>query len=272
MKKYTTEIDRFIRRYAESLTCREMVEKLKEELGFEVTYESIKTYYTKHHIHPISRTGRKYPERRITSPEMDHFILEHFKGTGPTEMASMVNETFGTSFTARQMNNYYKRNHLRSGLTGQFEKGWSTFNKGMTWDDYMTPEGMENSRKTQFRKGHIPHNGGAPVGELRERRDKTGRVYFYEKVAQPNVWRQKHIVEWEKHHGKIPIGSIVTFCDGDSTNWNIENLILTTRAQHAVKNQFHIRSYDRSSAEVANTIADLKIAARKRRRKNEKTR
>lgn len=209
--------------------------------------------------------------RKITTPEMDQFILDHYKGTGHRAMADMVNARFGTSFTAVQIKAYYSRNKLNSGLTGHFQKGQPSWTKGLTWDDFMPKESQEHSRTTQFKKGHVPHNGGAPIGELRERTDKRGNVYVYEKTAQPSTWRPKHVVEWEKHNGPVPEGCLITFCDGDTTNWNIENLILCTRAQHIIKNHLNVHGYDRKSEEVANRIADLKHAISEKKKKKGKT-
>lgn len=61
--------------------------------------------------------GAKYPDKRITTPEMDTFIREHLEGTGYQSMADLLNARFGTSFTKDQMKNYYSRNKLDSGLT-----------------------------------------------------------------------------------------------------------------------------------------------------------
>lgn len=79
----------------------------------------------------------------------------------------------------------------------------------------------------------------------------------------------KHLVEWEEHRGPVPEGYIVTFANGDTLNWHVDNLILETRPQHAVKNRWGIHGYDMESAQAANTIADIKLASgklKKRRR------
>ena len=207
------------------------------------------------------------PEKRLTTLEMDAFIREHHKGTGHKAMADLVNEHFGTSFTGEQMKAYYSRNKLDSGLTGRFVKGQEPPNKGKSWDEYMSKDAQRRSRKTTFKKGHVPHNGGTPIGELRLRKavkNKPGsHAYYYEKVEQPNVWRLKHQLEWEKHNGPIPSGCMVVFADGDTTNWHIENLLLETKAQHAIKNRHHIHGNDLESGEVANAMADLKMATNK---------
>lgn len=38
----------------------------------------------------------------------------------------------------------------------QFSKGVSPTNKGMKQEEYMSPEGLEKTKLTRFKKGHIP--------------------------------------------------------------------------------------------------------------------
>lgn len=265
-KKYTAEIDAFIREHASELSGAEMQERLREEFGLDTSYKGLMSYCFAHGIRTSGRKrSRRKPGHRITTPEMDEFIREHVKGTGHQAMADLVNERFGTNLTALQIKAYYQRNKLNSGLTGHFKKGQPSWTKGLTWADYMSPEGQAHSRTTQFRKGMIPHNGGNPIGTIRPR-DCKGRIYMYMKTGQPCEWRACHVVEWEKHHGPIPPDHIVTFCDGDSTNWHIDNLMLCTRAQSAVKNRAGIHGYDRASEEVANMIAEIKIATHRKQK------
>ena len=40
----------------------------------------------------------------------------------------------------------------------------------------------------------------------------------------------KHTLEWEKHNGAVPEGCIVTFANGDTLDWSVDNLVLTTTA------------------------------------------
>lgn len=261
-----------MREHIKTLTARQTAPLVVKDWGIEMTPEQVHAYCQNHGIH-YGRLGKKMPEKRITTPEMDAFILEHVEGTGHQAMADLVNGRFGTSFTKDQIKAYYARNKLNSGLSGRFQKGQEPPNKGKTWDEFMSPEAQEASRRTCFKKGNIPHNGGTPVGELRLRKATKGKPgshpYYYEKVAQPNVWRLKHRLEWEKHNGEIPPGCMVVFADGDTTNWHIDNLLLETKAQHAIKNRCHIHGNDVASGEAANLIAELKVAttaARKRQK------
>ena len=276
---YPPELEEYIRKHFKKYTARQLAPKIKEDLGIDMTPAQVHSYTQNHGIH-YGRNGKKMPEKRLTTPEQDAFILAHYKSTGHQAMADLLNEHFGTSFTKAQIKAYYARNKLDSGLTGRFEKGQTSFNKGMKQTDFMSPEAIERTKATRFQKGQIPHNGGTPVGTLRLRkatRNKPGsHPYYYEKVAQPNKWRLKHQLEWEQHNGPIPDGCMVTFADGDTTNWHIDNLLMETKAQHAIKNRHHIHGSDVESGEVANMMADLMIATtaagKKRKKRHDKRR
>ena len=90
MKKHPPEVGNFIRANCLRYTARQMAAMSEEKLGFELTASQIKAYMRNHKIHG-PRKGKKQPDRRITTPEIDAFILEHYKGTGCRTMADMVN-------------------------------------------------------------------------------------------------------------------------------------------------------------------------------------
>ena len=272
--RYPREVLEFIEEHAPKHSIREMAEIVNANFDTEFTESSLKAFYGNHRIHSMPRKDRKKPWMRITTPEMDAFIRENLPGTGHQAMADLVNAGFGTSFTKEQIKGYYARNKLNSGLTGRFEKGHMPATKGVPRSEYMSPEGEAKARLTQFKPGHIPHNGGVPVGEIRLRRGYTKRKgskpYYFEKVAEPNVWRLKHQLVWEEHNGPIPDGCIVTFANGDTTNYDIDNLVLTTKAQHCVRNRLGLKSSDKESAIAANNIAELRMAIAKGKKKVKK--
>lgn len=209
MKRHPPEVEAFIRENCTKYTARQMSAMSAGAIGIELTPQQIKCFMSNHKIRG-SRKGKTLPEKRITTPEIDEFIRSHYIGTGPAKMAALVNEAFGTGFTPDQMKNYYGRNHLNSGLDGHFRKGRTPENKGKKWDDYLAPEVQERCRATTFKPGHTPHNGGTPVGTIRIRSDHPKRGgrnrYAWQKVAEPNVWRMKHLIEWEEHNGRFLTG------------------------------------------------------------------
>ncbi len=65
-----------------------------------------------------------------------------------------------------------------------------------------------------------------PLGTEKVQNDGYIRV----KVAEPSVWVFKHRLLWEEANGPIPEGHMVTFIDGDKSNFHLENLRLSTRS------------------------------------------
>lgn len=111
------------------------------------------------------------------------------------------------------------------------KKGSVPPNKGLKQADYMSAEAIERTTKTQFKKGNRPQNY-KPVGHERI----TPDGYIEIKVADPNVFKLKHRVVWEKHNGKIPSGHNVQFKDSNRLNIDIENLYIINRSDQ-LKNE-----------------------------------
>lgn len=79
----------------------------------------------------------------------------------------------------------------------------------------------KKGRGRPFKKGEKPWNA-KPVGA--ERVTEAGFVQI--KVAQPDCWKFKHLVAWEKAHGPLPEDREIDFIDGDRQNVSLENLRL----------------------------------------------
>lgn len=160
--------------------------------------------------------GMKYTD------EMKQFIYDNYKGISTSELAEKFNIKFGTQVSVSSMKSYMGNHKLRNGLDGRFEKGHKPHNKGMK----MSNDVYEKVKHTMFRKGHIPQNH-KPVGS--ERVNVDG--YVEVKIEEPNKWKLKQRVIWEKEKGPIPKGSSVIFLDGNRFNFDINNLRCVTRAE-----------------------------------------
>ena len=87
------------------------------------------------------------------------------------------------------------------------------------------------------------------------------------KVAEPNKWRFKHILEWEKHNGKVPDGCMISFKDGNHYNCSIENLMCITMTENAILNRQGLRSESAEQTETAVILAKLKHKIRRVKKK-----
>ncbi|WP_020603225.1 HNH endonuclease signature motif containing protein [Spirosoma spitsbergense] len=103
-----------------------------------------------------------------------------------------------------------------------------------------------------FRKGNMPYNtiyGDEQV--IRIRKNKNGPSYKWIRTGFKQ-WKQYHVWVWEATNGPVPDDQMVTFRNGDQMDCSIENLMLTTRAEHAIR---HSASLNLTDGFVANTIA-----------------
>jgi hypothetical protein len=140
------------------------------------------------------------------------------------------------------------------------------------------PEGTggrhPNARKTQFKKGGLPHNH---QGAGHERVDsKDGYTIII--VDEVNPWTgaatrpvHKHRYLWEKVNGPIPDGFVLKCLDGNKTNCDPSNWEAIPRGLLPRLNggrATRVMAYDTAPDELKPTIlavAKLEHAARSRR-------
>lgn len=115
-----------------------------------------------------------------------------------------------------------KRKGWMTGRTGCFTAETTPHNKGKKMPSH------PNSKRTQFKKGGLPHNT-KHLGH--ERISKDGYVEI--SVDQPNphtgferTYVLKHRHEWEQTHGPIPSGHFLKCMDSDKTNTDPSNWTL----------------------------------------------
>lgn len=195
--------------------------------------------------------------QHIWSDEEKQYLAEITPGRGYKEIQSMMSCKFGFDYTHHQIKGAITRNKLNTGRTGRFEKGHATWNKGT--------KGLTKANVTSFKKGQKPHNY-KPLGS--ERITKDG--YCEIKVSDTGRrWKPKHVLIYEKHHGKVPKGSAVIFLDGDKRNFDIDNLYLVTRSQLAMLNKNSLIQKDADLTKTAINVVDLmkKISAMEKKDK-----
>ncbi|HDR7254295.1 HNH endonuclease signature motif containing protein [Bacillus cereus group sp. MYBK71-2] len=192
--------------------------------------------------------------KHFYTAEQKNFLVENIKGRTRKELCEMFNAYFGLDLGLNQITAYIKNNGLRSGLDARFVEGSKPWNKGK--------KGIyTGGSQTQFKKGQRPHNY-KPVGS--ERVNSDG--YVDVKVADPNKWRAKHQLLWEKENGPIPKGYVIIFGDGNRRNFQQDNLILVSKSQLAILNKNQLIKDNADLTRVGIVIADLykKIGERKK--------
>lgn len=189
----------------------------------------------------------------IWSDEEKEYLKEVTPGHHYKEIQELINNKFNLELTVEQINGAIGRYKLNTGFNGQFKKGSIPANKGT--------KGLTRANRTSFKKGQTPVNY-RPIGS--ERVNVEG--YTEVKIADPNKWRLKHIVIWEKENGPLPKGHAIIFGDGNRENLDIDNLILVTRRQLLILNRNRLIQKDAELTKVAVNIAKVheKISERKK--------
>ncbi len=263
-QRYAPEVHAFILKHVEECSAEELAEKTNAVFGTNFTKLSMKSYKNNHNLKSGTKPGIKKGEpSKVFPAHIVSFILEHYKGIGPKQMAQLLNETFGTSYTRSQIKGYYANHNIDSGLTGWFEKGHISHNKGMK--GYYAP----GSEKGWFKKGGTPWDT-MPVGTVVTKSDG----YLWKKIDdKPGVWtknwRQLHLLLWEQAYGTVPEGHRVIFKDGDRQNCVLENLALVSLAENAVMNKHGLRFDNAEHTETGILIAKVKMAAARRRKEKQ---
>ena len=202
---------------------------------------------------------------------MYEFIRDNSWGVSSKDMAEMCNKKFGTNWTQTGMKQFRQRHGIRSGVTGWYQKGHPPGTKGKKQEEFCSPEAIERSKKTRFRKGHRPDNE-LPIGSITVNVDGYKLIKVSMTGGLWDRWEPLHRYVWKKHHGEIPKGMAVTFRDSNPLNCDIENLVLVTRAEMITLNKLKLRSSVPELTDAGLSIVRLKHRTRKlRRRRHDKT-
>lgn len=200
------------------------------------------------------------------------FIRAHAADVPCAELLKMVNDEFGKDYTLAQLYGVKSRQGIRSPNIGCFRKGIhnnpeTEFKKGhQTWNKGIHYQAGGRCRETQFKEGNIPHNH-KPVGT---ERICYGKIQI--KIAEPNKWEWLATLIWQSvHRQALPKGYYIRFANGDITDYSPENLVAITKAQNAMLNHMHIKTYDADSLKAALLMCELRMQKNKRKKDVKRT-
>ncbi|WCH25220.1 HNH endonuclease signature motif containing protein [Aeromonas salmonicida] len=185
------------------------------------------------------------------------WIEREYPNHSLSELVLLFNTVFQDTKTEGQIRGFTRNHKIKSGRTGRFEAGSDSWNAGKKgWS------AGGDSIKTRFKKGDTPANH-RPVGS--ERVSVDG--YIEIKVAEPASWDLKHRVVWEQEHGPIPPSHVIWFIDNNPLNCAPDNLMLVTRAHHAVVSKLGLHHATGELKETTKLIADVAMARTAGRKK-----
>lgn len=260
--RYPREVHDYIRKHYKTQTRSEMVAQLNAEYGTDFTKAKMKAYMSNHKL-----TGGKREEvySDVVPRELDAWIRKHVKGKTTHELAEMA-QAEGWQITRLQLRSYMQRNAIKSGVNCQYKKGNDPYTKGKKWEEYMSPEALENAKKCLYPKGHVSENK-LPLGTITKTKDGYLLIKVKEKGGQWDRWALLHRVLWEQANGPIPPGMMITFLDGNKDNVSLENLALISLAENAILRTKGYRSSNPEITQAGITTAKISIAIKKKRGK-----
>ena len=192
----------------------------------------------------------KKPQHKWTDEEKE-YLASIVKGSTYKEITKQMNDKFEYNFSEEQVKGMMYRNKLTTGTGGYFKKGSTPWNKGL--------KGYMGANKTSFKKGTIPPNQ-VPIGT--ESITKGG--YIKVKVGEPNKWKLKQRYIYEQHYGEIPKDCNVIFADKNIRNFDINNLILVSKAEMLILNKNKLIFEDKELTKVGVNIAKVIDKTKKR--------
>ena len=247
---YTEEQKKFFRDFVPGHKGIEITEEFNRRFNACITYKQVRSYMKNNKLNNGAPKGNEKGQSRVFPREVQKFITAQNPGRTAVELTALVNSHFQTNYTLAQLKAFRKNHRLVSGLTGRFEKGHPNLNKGRKGICF------PGSEKGWFKKGQTPYNHLSVGTEII---DTQG--YLKVKIAEPNVWKFRHIMEWEKAHGEVPAGCNIIFKDGNKLNCNPENLECVERAVHGIMNLHGLRFDSAILMDTGIAIARLKHKA-----------
>lgn len=265
--RYPQEIHDFVKKWSPVLRDDDLAAECNKIFGTDFTANKMKSFRANHKYFNGQKqwTTEEYWKYQKRYPKgMYEFIRDNSWGVSSKEMAEMVNEKFGTNFTQTGMKQFRQRNRIRSGLTGWYQKGHPPGTKGKKQSEYMSPEAIERTKATRFKKGDRPLNE-LPVGTIKVNADGYKIIKVQDTGTQWERWAFLHRKVWQDHNGPIPDDMVIIFKDSNKLNCDISNLIMVTRDENSALNRKGWRSQDPQITETGLQTIRLKKAAKRRK-------
>jgi hypothetical protein len=242
LKKYNDKHIEFLKDITPGRYNNEITKLFNEKFNMNVTEVAIKTLRAKHKI------KSNVPTRKIiyTEEQLNYLRKLCKEGLFNKEITERFNNKFNLNKTESAIDNIRAKYGIKTTARLYFNKGHVPWNKGLHY------KAGGRSKETQFKKGEMPPNW-VPIGSERITKDGYIQIKIQEGKFQRN-WRGKHILIWEEINGPLPDGHAIIFGDGDKRNFDIDNLILVTRAELLILNR---KSLIKNDAEITKTGVNI---------------
>jgi hypothetical protein len=232
-------------------------------------------------------------ERHYYSLEEKEFLKKIAKGRSYSEISTLFNERFGLELSRCQIWHLKFKMGLTNGevinpvthkpchrysleetefLKSKFGKHSYTeiinlfterFGFALTYYQIVSKGKRSGIHKLHRKKGKIGEI--KPIGS-QSKLSGYSIIKIAEMTNYKKNWKYKHHVIWENAHGPIPDGQVITFVDGNRSNFDINNLLMVSRAERVMMNTLGINSAGPELFEAGLQVARLKLLINKRER------
>lgn len=177
-------------------------------------------------------------KRRNWEQEEDHYLIANYSDA-PIDviMARLGDRTYYAIINRVRILKLKRSKAYMQGLASdkmqqagketRFKKGGKSWNRGT--------KGLTKANKTSFKKRSRPHNW-KPIGSERITSAGYIEVKYKDEYNAVSNYELKQRLIWMKYNGPIPNGYVVTFKDGNTSNFDIENLDLMSKKDSMLKN------------------------------------
>lgn len=158
--------------------------------------------------------------------QFEYFVRNNISKYTKEDFISLVEKTYKIKFSKNALKSYLRRHKIKE-------------------------------RYIDFQEKMVRGVAKYPIGA--ERMTKDG---LYVKVAQPNIWRKKTRVMYEKYHNcKLNKKDYVLFLNQDHNDYSKENLILSTNQEKCYLHNWGTFSKNPRLTEIGILSARLAIKA-----------
>ena len=179
----------------------------------------------------MNNRGIKIDIKHVWTNEQVEYLKKNAEGTPRKEIVKKLNDKFNLNLTLLQVRDCMNSRGIRNNIDKRFSA-------------------ESGGNRCQQEK---------PIGTISKwecgyTRIKTGK----------NEWEFIQRYVWKKHHGEIPPGHSVIFLDGNTNNYNIENLALVNRNELMKYNSMKLNSDNQELNRVAVNLAKLMTKAKEK--------
>jgi len=226
----TPEIEKYIRKNRLTMSRKDMGDKF----GISITAVG---YYLQKNVLTISKKqSSKIRAKKLKKPftkKEDKIIIDEIEKNNIKAISKKLKRTSNAvSLRAKQLG--FEKIIKERILKSRFQKGGTPANKGKKITDFMSAKGIENSKKTRYKKGNVPQNTKQDFDV--SFRKHLGYSYWWIRIAKAK-WITMQRFVWMQYNGEIPQGHNVQFIDGNTSNWEINNLYLISKNKQAIINK-----------------------------------